>query len=112
MNEEDITQFLSAFEDFMKHAEVEEMKHEIRTSKHHVIIDGVEVEIPEENDLIKSLKKRLPNWKLRWTIICRSSYDKQRTNHFSTNANRQSSQSNKGPTVSRISNFTLITSQI
>jgi len=57
MNEEDITQFLSAFEDFMKHAEVEEMKHEIRTAKHHVIIDGVEVEIPEENDLIKSFEK-------------------------------------------------------
>ena len=57
MNEEDITQFLSAFEDFMKHAEVEEMKHEIRTAKHHVIIDGVEVDIPEENDLIKSFEK-------------------------------------------------------
>jgi len=57
MNEEDITQFMNAFEDFMKHAEVEEMKHEIRTAKHHVIIDGVEVEIPEENDLIKSFEK-------------------------------------------------------
>jgi len=57
MNDEDIQQFMSAFEDYMKHAEVEEMKHEIRTAKHHVIIDGVEVEIPEENDLIKSFEK-------------------------------------------------------
>ena len=57
MNDEDIQQFMSAFEDYMKHAEVEEMKHEIRTARHHVIIDGVEVEIPEENDLIKSFEK-------------------------------------------------------
>lgn len=57
MNDEDIRQFLMAFGDFMKHAEVEEMKHEIRTAKHHVIIDGVEVEIPKENDLIKSFEK-------------------------------------------------------
>ena len=57
MNDEDIQQFLIAFEDFMKHAEVEEMKHEIRTARHHVIIDGVEVEIPEENDLINSFEE-------------------------------------------------------
>ena len=57
MNDEDIQQFLTAFEDYMKHAEVEEMKHEIRTARHHVIIDGVEVEIPEENDLINSFEE-------------------------------------------------------
>ena len=57
MNDEDIQQFMSAFEDFMKHAEVEEMKHEIRTPRHHVIIDGVEVEIPEESDLIERFEE-------------------------------------------------------
>lgn len=56
-NDEDIQQFLSAFEDFMKHAEVEELYHEIRTPRHTVILDGLEVEIPEENDLINSFEK-------------------------------------------------------
>jgi len=31
MNDEDINQFLSAFEDFMNHAEVEEFNHEAWT---------------------------------------------------------------------------------
>ena len=58
MNEEEVYQFLAAYEDFMKHAEVEELKYEIRTSKHTVILDGVEVEIPEEDSLIAVYEKK------------------------------------------------------
>jgi hypothetical protein len=58
MSEEEIYEFLSAYEDFMKHAEVEELKHEIRTAKHSIMIDGLEVEIPDEDQLISSYEKK------------------------------------------------------
>ena len=35
MNDEDIQQFMNAFEDFMKHAEVEEFNHNAWTSAQH-----------------------------------------------------------------------------
>ena len=58
MNDEDIEQFIKAFEDFMKHAEVEQMKYEIRTPKHMVRIENVEVAIPDEDQLIASYENK------------------------------------------------------
>jgi hypothetical protein len=51
MNDEDISQFMKAFEDFMKHSEVEQLKYEVR-------IDNVNVVIPEENQLIASYESK------------------------------------------------------
>ena len=58
MKDEDIKQFVKAYEDFMKHSEVEQLKHEIRTSKHMISIENVEVAIPDENQLIASYEEK------------------------------------------------------
>lgn len=58
MNDEDIKMFIKAFEDFMKHSEVEQLKYEIRTPKHMVRIDNVEVAIPDENQLTASYEEK------------------------------------------------------
>ena len=58
MNDEDIKQFVKAFEDFMRHSEVEQLKYEIRTPKHMVRIDNVEVAIPDENQLTASYEQK------------------------------------------------------
>jgi len=58
MSEEDVMELIKAYEDFMKHSEVEQLKYEIRTPKCTVKIQNVEVEIPTENQLIATYEKK------------------------------------------------------
>jgi hypothetical protein len=58
MSEEDVMKLVKSYEDFMKNSDVKELRHEIHTAKHHIIVDGVEVEIPDEDQLISSYEKK------------------------------------------------------
>jgi hypothetical protein len=58
MSEEDVMKLVKAYEDFMKNSDVKELRHEIHTAKHHIIVDGVEVEIPDEDQLISSYEEK------------------------------------------------------
>jgi len=54
MSEEDVMEFINAYDDFTKHTKEPE---KIETSRHTVIINNVEIEIPSENQLLNRYAK-------------------------------------------------------
>ena len=54
MSEEDVMEFIKAYDDFTKHTKEPE---KIETSRHTVIINNVEIEIPSENQLLNRYAK-------------------------------------------------------
>lgn len=54
MSEEDVMEFIKAYDDFTKHTKEPE---KIETSRHTVIINNVEIEIPSENQLLNRYVK-------------------------------------------------------